>query len=141
MRVVIDTNVLVSALRRPETAPRRVLRLCLTRRIAPLLGNALFAEYEDVLSRAAPFAGSPSTAAERDVQLEALAGVAEWVTVYFLWRPNLPDEGDNNVIELAIAGGADWLISANLRDLRIGEMMFPGLRIGTAKQFIEETGF
>ena len=52
----------------------------------------------------------------------------------------MPDQGDNHLIELAIAGGADWLISANLRDLRIGEMMFPGLRIGTAGQFIEETG-
>lgn len=105
------------------------------------MGNALFAEYEDVLSRAAPFVGSPVTAAERDILLDALAGVAEWVRVYFLWRPNLPDEGDNHLIELAIAGGADWLITANLRDLRGGEMMFPGLRIGTARQFIEETGF
>ena len=87
------------------------------------------------------FAGSLTTAAGRDVLLDALAGVAEWVTLYFLWRPNLPDEGDNHLSELAIAGGADWLISANLRDLRIGEMMFPGLRIGTAGQFIEETGF
>lgn len=110
------------------------------RRIVPLLGNALFSDYEDVVSRAAPFVGSPITAAERDVVLDALAGVAEWVTVDFLRRPNLPDEGDNHLIELAIAGGADWLISATLRHLRIGETMFPGLRIGTAGQFIEETG-
>ena len=141
MRVVIDTNVLVAAVRRPDTAPRRVLRACLEGRLLPLIGNALLAEYEDVLARAAPFAGSPVTATEREALLDALASVAEWVTVYFLWRPNLPDEGDNHLIELAVAGGADWLISGNLRDLRFGEMMFPGLRIRTAGQFIEETGF
>jgi len=140
VRVVIDTNVVVAALRRPDKAPRRVLRLCLERTIVPLMGNALFAEYEDVMSRDAPFAGSPITAAERANLLDALAAAAEWVRVYFLWRPNLPDEGDNHLIELAIAGGADWLISANLRDLGFGEMTFPDLRIGTARQFMVETG-
>ncbi|MGL4637030.1 MAG: putative toxin-antitoxin system toxin component, PIN family [Beijerinckiaceae bacterium] len=138
MRVVVDTNIIVSALMSPSTAPRQVLRLCLTKKLKPLIGSALFAEYNDVMARDVLFAKCPVQREERDALLDALFSVTEWVKVHFLWRPNLRDEADNHLIELAVAGGAEIIISANKRDLDFGELLFPDLRIMTAGEFLNE---
>lgn len=66
---------------------------------------------------------------ERNDLLDIFLSVCEWTRVYYIWRPNLPDEADNHLIELAIAGGADLIVTRNLRDLRSGELQFPSLRI------------
>ena len=138
MRIVVDTNVLVDALLSKGGVPRQVLRLCLQDAVTPLMGAALFAEYEDVLGRAAIFESSPLTAAEREAVFDALMSVSVWTPVYYLWRPNLPDPGDDHLVELALAGGADWIVTANLRDLAQGELRFPDLRIGTAGDFLRD---
>ena len=130
-RVVLDTSVLVSALRSRTGGSRDVLRRCLTRRCQPLIGEKLFGEYEEVLGRSSPFAGSPLNHAERTELLDAFLAVCLWVPVYFLWRPNLPDESDNHLVELAVAGAAAAIVTHNVRDLRGGELLFPQLRIET----------
>lgn len=53
-------------------------------------------------------------------------------------RPNLPDEGDNHLIELALAGGAQAIVTHNLRDLRGGELQLGTLRVMTPAQCLEE---
>jgi hypothetical protein len=53
--------------------------------------------------------------------LEAFPSVCEWLDVYFGWRPNLSDEGDNHLIELAVAGGAGWIVTNNLADFERAE--------------------
>ena len=55
----------------------------------------------------------------------------------FLWRPNLPDEADNHLIELALAGGAGAIVTNNVRDVRRGELAFPHLQILTPSQFLK----
>ena len=70
--------------------------------------------------------------------LAALASQGRWVTVYYGWRPNLPDEGDNHLIELALAGGAHAIETHNLRDLRGGELRLGKLRVFTPAQCLEE---
>ena len=136
-RVVIDTNVFTAALLSGAGANRRVLRACISGRAQPLMGAALFSEYEDLLARSALMAKSPLTAAERRQLLEAFLSVCEWVRIYFLWRPNLPDEADNHLVELAIAGGADAIVTNNTRDVRRGELSFPHLQILTPAQFLK----
>lgn len=61
-----------------------------------------------------------------------------WVTVYYGWRPNLPDEADNHLIELALAGGAAAIVTHNLRDVRGGELRLGSLRVLTPAQCLEE---
>jgi len=55
-----------------------------------------------------------------------------------LWRPNLPDEGDNHVLELAVAGSAQTIVTSNVRDFQRGELRFPDLEILTPRQFMEK---
>jgi predicted nucleic acid-binding protein len=93
-------------------------------------------EYQDLLDR--PVWGDATTSDERQSVLAALALRGRWVTVYYGWRPNLPDEGDNHLIELALAGGAQAIITHNLRDLRGGELRLGTLRVLTPAQCLEE---
>lgn len=138
MIVVIDTNVFVSAVMAAETAPRKVLRLCLAGTVRPLMGNALFAEYEDVLSRSDLFRRAPLSEREREQLFDAFLSVCRWIPIHYLWRPNLRDEADNHLIELALAGNAQWVVTGNKSDLGSGELLFPWLRIVTAAEFLSE---
>ena len=138
MNYLMDTNVFVAAVASPVGASREVLRRCLLDRYEPLMGHALLAEYESVLARSAPFAASPIGEAERVALWAALAGRCRWVRVYYLWRPNLPDEADNHVVELAVAGGAEAIITHNTRDFAGAELRFPALRVLTPGALIAE---
>jgi uncharacterized protein len=135
LRIVIDTNVFIAALLSDAGENRKVLRLALEGKVLPVFGNALFSEYQDVMSRPRLTAKSPLTAEEQQTLLEALLSVSDWVRVYFLWRPNLPDEGDNHLIELALAGDATHIVTNNIRDFRSGELTFPKLKIVTPSEF------
>lgn len=134
--IVIDTNVFVAGLRSAGGASRTVLRRALGGGFQPLFGNALWMEYADLLDR--PVWGDTTTGKERRLVLAALARQGRWVTVYYGWRPNLPDEGDNHLIELALAGGAAAIVTHNLRDLRGGELRLGNLRVLTPAQCVEE---
>ena len=136
-RVVVDTNVFVTALNSAGGGGRAVLRRCLEGRCKPLMGEKLFAEYEDVLGRETVFARSLLSSHERELLLDAFLSVCEWTHVFFLWRPNLPDEGDNHLIELAIAGGATSIITHNVRDFQHGELRFPQVVIETPGDFLK----
>lgn len=133
--VVIDTNVFVSALRSGGGASRKVLRLALQGRLQPIFGNALGTEYCALLGR--DVWGNDTLPSEREEVLAALASVSRWVRVYFAWRPNLPDEADNHLIELAVAGGAAAVITHNTRDLATGELSFEGVKIVTPADFMK----
>jgi hypothetical protein len=92
-------------------------------------------EYEDVLGR--PIWGAETTAWARQSILAALAGSGQWIKIYSGWRPNLPDAGDDYLVELAIAGGAAAAVTHNVRDFRRGELRWPGLAIVTQAHCLE----
>lgn len=135
--VVIDTNVFVAGLRSHGGASRQVLRGALTGRYEPLFGNALWLEYRDLLTRSDVWVKSSSTQEERLQVLAALAQRGRWITIYFGWRPNLPDEADNHLIELALAGNAQAIITHNVRDLTGGELRLGSLRLMTPREWLE----
>lgn len=136
-KVVIDTNIFVSALMNANGAPRHIIRLALLGEITPLMGNALLGEYEDVIARDRITALCILNESEKQELLEAFLSACDWSSVYFLWRPNLRDEQDNHLIELALAGGASTIITANKRDFNNGDLSFPDLKIQTAVEFLE----
>jgi putative PIN family toxin of toxin-antitoxin system len=133
--LVIDTNVFVAALRSTGGASREVLRRSLIGQYEPLFGNALWTEYRDLLSR--QVWGEETSVVERFEVLAALAKRGRWVSVYYGWRPNLPDEADNHLIELALAGNADAIVTHNVRDIRSGELRLGPLRILTPVECLE----
>jgi len=135
IEIVVDTNVFVSALRSDGGASREVLRRILVGRYRPLFGNALWLEYEDLLGR--DVWTSATTSEERAILLAALAQAGRWVNTWYNWRPNLSDEGDNHLIELAIAGNASAIVTHNVRDLVHGELIWESLRVLTPAQCLE----
>jgi len=70
--------------------------------------------------------------------LDIFLSTCRWTRIYFGWRPNLPDEADNHLIELAVAGGAGHIVTSNLRDLRRAELSFPGIATVTPIQFLKD---
>ncbi len=137
MRIVVDTNVLLGACLGTGTA-NAVVAACLKGQCVPLIGNALFNECEDVFGRADLFKNCKLSRGERDELLDVLFACCEWTRVYCLWRPNLPDEADDHLVELAVAGGADFIVTRNLRHLRNAQLRFPELRIAAPGTFLKE---
>ncbi len=135
--IVIDTNILVAALQKEGNSARKILRLCLSGECNAVIGAALFVEYEDVLNRDALFEKSILNKQEREQVFNGFLSVCKWCEVFYAWRPNLPDEADNHLLELAIAGQAEVIITRNLRDLSQGELKFPHLKILSPEAFLE----
>ena len=136
MLVVVDTNVFVGACL-GAGACSAVIAKCLDGACIPLMGAALFAEYEDVLARPVLFRRSRLSASERSELLDIFTGRCEWTRIYFGWRPNLRDEGDNHLVELAVAGGASHIITRNVRHVARMELRFPHLSVVTPERFLK----
>ncbi len=100
------------------------------------MGNALFTEFEDVCSRDSLFDPKLITRAGRNSLLDAFFATCRWVPIYFLWRPNLRDEADNHVLELAIAGNAECIITSNKRNFMASDLKFPALDILNPVEFV-----
>lgn len=116
LRVVLDTSVLVAAFRSRRGASNRLLALVASGELRPLVTTALFLEYEDVLCR--PEHRLATGMSEKDVQgaLAAFASASEPVDVHFRWRPQLTDPSDELVLEAAVNGRADALVTHNIKD-------------------------
>jgi predicted nucleic acid-binding protein len=100
------------------------------------MGETLFLEYEDVLGRSMLFRNSPLLAAERRELFEGFLSVCEWVHIYYLWRPNLRDEGDNHLLELAVAGSAAAIVTNNVAHFRSADLRFPDVPVITPRDFL-----
>ncbi|MCP5203925.1 MAG: putative toxin-antitoxin system toxin component, PIN family [Pseudomonadales bacterium] len=135
-KVVIDTSVMISALIGRRGASREVIRRCLTGKYQPLISNSLFQEYEDVSSRKQVREICPLRAEEIRDLLSAYYSVCTWVPIYYLWRPNLTDDSDNFLIELALAGNSRTIVTNNVKDLRAAELKFDELRILKPRQLL-----
>lgn len=128
-RLVVDTSIFVSALIGATGPSRELIRRCLQGNYQPLMGNALFLEYESVIEREEIQANCPLSESEIKALLEAFLSVCQWINIYYLWRPNLRDEADNHLIELAVAGNAIAIVTNNVKDFQKTELLFPGLSI------------
>lgn len=127
MRVVLDTDVLAAALRSDQGASRQLLLAALDRQFVMPVSVPLMLEYEAVLTRREHLAAAGITAEELDIVLDALAAVIEPVRLSFLWRPRLKDAADDMVLETAVNGMADRLVTFNLKHLGKAALEF-GIR-------------
>jgi putative PIN family toxin of toxin-antitoxin system len=115
-RIILDTSVVVAGLRTRSGAGNTVLRLIASRRLVPLASPPLFLEYEEVLRRAEQRLAHGLTLEQVDEFLAELAAVVEPVELHFRWRPQLRDSNDEIVLETAINGRADALVTYNIAD-------------------------
>jgi putative PIN family toxin of toxin-antitoxin system len=116
VKVVLDTAVIVAATRSNAGAAHQLLWAALNKRFELLLSVPLVLEYEAVLKRPEQLAVSGGTIQEVDILVNALIAVSKPVYRAFLWRPLLPDADDDMVLEVALSGHADLLVTFNQRD-------------------------
>ena len=115
MRIVLDTDVMVAAVRSSRGASRVVLDAVLDRRAVGIVTVALVIEYEAVLTRQTHLAASGLVRSDMLQLIDAVAAAADRVEIAYRWRPLLPDPGDDLVIEAAINGRADAVVTFNGR--------------------------
>jgi len=136
MNVVIDTNVWISALISKNGISREVIRWALLDKVAPQISTTLFLEYEDVMNREKIQTLCSLTIQEQKKLFQAFLSTCKWNEIFYLWRPNLTDEGDDFLIELAVASNSSVIITDNIKDIECGELKFD-IEVLTPKQFIE----
>jgi putative PIN family toxin of toxin-antitoxin system len=135
-RIIIDTSVLVAALRSRRGASHKLLMLLGSEKFAISVSVSLVFEYEDAAKR---LIGSTEWS-ERGIDdiLDYVCASADHQQVYYLWRPFLKDADDDMVLEAAVAAGCDFIVTYNKADFQHVERF--GLRVVTAKEFLEEIG-
>jgi predicted nucleic acid-binding protein len=133
-RVVIDTNVLVAAVRSRRGASFQVLSRIGTGAFELAVSVPLMLEYEDAMMR--QLSSSPLNEADVRDLLDYVCGVAVHQEVFFLWRPFLRDAADDMIVELAVAAGCELIVTHNVRDFRGSERF--GLRVVTPAAFLQE---
>ncbi len=136
LRVVVDTNVWVAALRSKRGASFRLLSLVGDARWQLSLSVPLFLEYEDVLKRSQ--IGVALSVDEVDAVLNYLCAQADLREIFYLWRPVLPDAKDDFILELAVESGCEYIITFNVRDFAPCSRF--GITALTPREFLQKLG-
>ena len=137
LKIVIDTNVLITALRSRMGAAFILLSLVgRSEKFEINLSVPLVMEYEDVATRP----GMLPLLSREDIEvvLDYLCGNGDQRTIFFLWRPFLRDPKDDMVLELAVEAQCDYIITFNQKDF-VGVGQF-GIEALTPYQFLQRIG-
>jgi len=116
VRAVLDTDVIVAAMRSPSGASAALLVAARKEAVTLIANVPLVIEYEATCRLAEHRLAAGLSDAEVAIFLDAIAAMIEPVETYFLWRPRLRDPGDEMVLEAAINGQADVIVTFNRRD-------------------------
>lgn len=134
-KVVVDTNVLVAALRSRRGASFRLLSLLRARRYELCVTVPLVMEYADVLGRPGMV---PVSQTQVDAIIDMICREAHQQTVHYLWRPQLRDPKDEMVLEAAVNASAAYLVTHNLADF--SAVRFRGLEVVTPARLLALLG-
>lgn len=138
-RLVLDTNVLITALCNQNGASHLLIRWALADRIVLLASPALWLEYEAVIKRPEIRLRHGIALENLDVVLDTLAAHVEPVHLSYLWRPQLRDPNDEMVLETALNAGADALVTFNTKDFAEAVKRF-NLKLLTPSECMKFTG-
>jgi len=133
----LDTSVVVAGFRSRHGASNLLLEHVAQGVLRPLVTTALFLEYEEVLLRPEQLLMTAMNESDVERALAALASAAEPVEVHFRWRPQLRDPADELVLEAAVNGQAEGLVTHNLRHFKIAAERFQ-VRVLTPQQCLQE---
>lgn len=115
MKIILDTDVIIAGLRSPTGASAELLRSARKGHVTLLASVSLFIEYEAKCTMATHYEAAGLTLNEVHQFLDGLAALIQPVKTHYLWRPQLRDPADEMVLEAAVNGGADALVSFNQR--------------------------
>ncbi len=136
-QIVVDTNVLDSALRSRRGASFRLLsNIGVNTTFEINLSVPLVLEYEAVAKR--HLGSSGLTAQDVDDGVDYMCSIANKHDIFFLWRPILKDPKDDMVLELAVAGNCDVIVTFNIKDLAAAEQF--GIKVVGPRDFLREIG-
>ncbi len=130
---MLDTNVLVAALRSSSGASHQILLAADRGDFEVALSVPMLAEYDDVLVRPSSGINIPRNAV--DAVIRRIARVSHKQPIYFLWRPLLRDPKDDMVLELAVASGASHIVTFNIKDLLPASQF--GISVVTPSNFLQ----
>jgi len=102
MKVVIDTNIWISALISQDGSNRDIIRLALHEHIFPQISTSLLLEYESVMKRAKIQTQCTLSVQEQEELFYAYVSTCNWNEIFYLWRPNLKDKNDDFLVELPV---------------------------------------
>jgi putative PIN family toxin of toxin-antitoxin system len=136
MRLVLDTDVMVAGLQSPKGASRRLLLGAVDREIELVASVPLFVEWEAVLKRPAVLRAAALTAEDVDVVLDQLAALIVPVELWYLWRPQLVDPDDEMVLETAINGAAEAVVTFNQKHFTVAARF--GVAVRLPREIVKE---
>lgn len=136
LKVVIDTNVLIAALRSPNGASFQVLRLIGRGYFETCVSVPLVLEYEGVAKR--NLLNLPISAKDVDTVIDFICQVSQQYEIYYTWRPLLQDPNDEMVLELAVGSGSNAIVTFNKRDFAGIERF--GIGLLTPAELLHEIG-
>ncbi len=136
---MLDTSVLVAAVRSPDGASKALLDLVLDGQIEILISNPLMLEYEAVITRPEHLKVSEYSLEEVEKLLDAICNMGTETSLRWSWRPQLSDPDDEMVLETAINGRADAIVTFNRADFARAAKSF-GLAVLLPVQALHKAG-
>jgi putative PIN family toxin of toxin-antitoxin system len=135
-RIVIDTNVIIAALRSKHGASNQLLRLLGTNQFEHVVSVPLVLEYEEVCKRQLPSLNLSEN--ELEGFIDYLCKVSFHRKIFYLWRPTLRDADDDFLLDLAVKAQVDFIVTFNTKDFRGVEKF--NVKLTTPKEFMQILG-
>lgn len=134
--IVIDTNVVIAALRSKKGASYKLLSLIGTNKFEIHDSVAIVLEYEDVIQHFRTELGLSQD--KVSIFIDSLCSMAHHHKIYFVWRPSLPDANDELFLELAISARCEYIVTHNIKDFKGTEKF--GIQAITPREFLQIIG-